>query len=229
MKQLAWALVIAAGREEKLSPEVEIPFLYMNDRPVLAFSLAAFEQCPDIDGVVVVVSRERADSVLGMVQMLGFSKVRKIVPGGVQRARSMAAGLEYIPDTVPWVCVHDASRPVINPKLISDTVKCATRHGSGLAAVEMLDTLVESKKVGTASRLGGKEHIWGIISPQTYPRAKLLEAYASGNTARQSYADDAEAMAAMDVPLRIVPTHLVSPRIRSVEDLSVIAALMKQE
>ena len=91
MKQTAWGLVMATGKSEQLSAEIETAFLYLNDRPVLAYSLAAFMQCPDISGIVVVVSRERAESVLGMVQMFGFSKVRKIVVGGARRAASMAA------------------------------------------------------------------------------------------------------------------------------------------
>ena len=67
MKQAIWGLVMAAGKAEQLSSEIETAFLYLNDRPVLAYSLEAFNQCPEIDGVVVVVSRERAESVLGMV------------------------------------------------------------------------------------------------------------------------------------------------------------------
>ena len=91
MKQSVWGLVMAAGKAEQLSSEIETAFLYLNDRPVLAYSLEAFIQCPDIDGIVVVISRERAESVLAMVQLFGFAKVRKIVVGGARRAASMAA------------------------------------------------------------------------------------------------------------------------------------------
>jgi len=170
MKQTSWALIMAAGKAEQISSDIETAFLYLNDRPVLAYSLAAFMQCPDISGIVVVVSRERAESVLGMVQLYGFSKVRKIVAGGAKRSASMAAGLEHIEDDVDFVCVHDASRPLLSPALVSETVHSAHRHGSGLAAVEIADPVVTAAKGVVLSRQDRDSRLWAVTSPQTYAR-----------------------------------------------------------
>ena len=95
MKQSIWGLVMATGKAEQISSEIETAFLYLNDRPVLAYSLAAFNQCPEIEGIVVVVSRERAESVLGMVKLFGFAKVKKIVVGGAKRARTTSSSSSY--------------------------------------------------------------------------------------------------------------------------------------
>ena len=177
MKQSVWGLVMAAGKAEQLSSEIETAFLYLNDRPVLAYSLEAFNQCPDIDGIVVVISRERAESVLAMVQLFGFAKVRKIVVGGARRAASMAAGLEYVDEDVEWVCVHDASRPMVKPDLISETAKCARRHGSGLAAIEIPDAVVSAKKGVLDQRLDADGRLWAAISPQTWPISRAAPIY----------------------------------------------------
>ncbi len=227
MKQTAWGLVMAAGKAEQISSEIETAFLYLNDRPVLAYSLAAFMQCPDIDGIVVVVSRERAESVLGMVQMFGFSKVRKIVVGGARRAASMAAGLEHIADDVEWICVHDASRPMVKPDLISETVKSARRHGSGVAAMEIPDAVVSAKKGVLDSRLDAEGRLWTVVSPQTWPRAALAKAYPKAAKSRKNYEDDLEAMLDAKIVPRLVPTSAISLRIRSADDLAPVLALMK--
>lgn len=227
MKQTTWGLVMATGKTERISSEIETAFLYVNDRPVLAYSLAAFMQCPDIGGIVVVVGRERAESVLGMVQMFGFSKVKKIVVGGAKRAVSMAAGLEHVDDEVEFVCVHDASRPLVSAALISETVKSACRHGSGVAAVEIADPVVAAKKGEVASRADADGRLWAVISPQTYPRAALVKAYPKTAKNRKNYEDDLEAMLAMKVATRLVPTTTLSLRIRSAEDLTPALALMK--
>ena len=227
MKQTAWGLVMAAGKAEQISAEIETAFLYLNDRPVLAYSLAAFNQCPEIDGIVVVVSRERAESVLGMVQLFGFSKVKKIVVGGAKRAASMAAGLEHVDDEVEWVCVHDASRPMVKPDLIAETVKCARRHGSGVAAAEIPDAVVAAKKGVLAERLDAEGRLWTAISPQAWPRAALAKAYPKAAKNRKNYEDDLEAMLAQKVEPRLVPTAALSLRIRSADDLAPVLALMK--
>ena len=227
MKQTTWGLVMATGKGEQISSEIETPFLYLNDRPVLAYSLSAFMHCPEIDGIVVVVGRERAESVLGMVQMLGFSKVRKIVVGGAKRAAAMAAGLEHVAEEVEWVCVHDASRPMVTAAQIADTVKCARRHGSGVAAVEIIDPVVEANKNVAGSRLEADGRLWTAISPQTYARAALLKAYPKNAKARKNHADDLEAMMSVGVEPRLVPVSSLSVRIRSAADLAPVLALMK--
>ena len=227
MKQTTWGLVMATGKAERISSEIETAFLYLNDRPVLAYSLAAFMHCPDISGIVVVVSRERAESVLGMVQMLGFSKVKKIVVGGVKRAASMAAGLEHVSDDVHFVCIHDASRPILSSTLISETVKCACRHGSGVAAAENVDPVVGAKKGIIDSRKDGEDRLWTVLSPQTYSREALVKAYPKSVKNRENHEDDLAAMMAMGVEPRLVPTTEISLRIRSAEDLAPALALMK--
>lgn len=227
MKQAAWGLVMATGKAEQISSEIETAFLYLNDRPVLAYSLTAFMHCAEIDGIVVVVSRERAESVLGMVQMFGFSKVKKIVVGGARRAASMAAGLEHVDEDVEWVCVHDASRPMIKPDLVAETVKCAKRHGSGVAAMEIPDAVVSAKKGVLESRLDRDGRLWAAISPQTWPRAALAKAYPKAAKNRKNFEDDLEAMLALKIAPRLVPTAAVSLRIRSADDLAPALALMK--
>jgi 2-C-methyl-D-erythritol 4-phosphate cytidylyltransferase len=228
MKQTTWGLVMATGRAEQISAEIDTPFLYLNDRPVLAYSLAAFMQCADIDGIVVVVGKERAESVLGMVQMLGFSKVRKIVVGGAKRSAAMAAGLEHVDDEVEWVCVQDASRPLVTPAQITDTVKCARRHGSGVMAMAVVDPLVKAQKHAVESRMDAGGHFWTAISPQTYSREALMRAYPKAAKDRKNHVDDLEAMMSVGVEPRLVPTTTLSLRIRSTEDLAPALALMKR-
>jgi 2-C-methyl-D-erythritol 4-phosphate cytidylyltransferase len=226
MKQTTWGLVMATGKGEQISSEIEIPFLYLNDRPVLAYSLSAFMHCPEIDGIVVVVGRERAESVLGMVQMLGFSKVKKIVVGGGKRSAAMAAGLEHVAEEIEWVCVHDASRPMVTPAQIAETVKGAKRHGACAAAVESIDPVVVAQKHVVESRLE-EERCWTVISPQTYSREALVRAYPKSAKERKNHRDELEAMASIGVSPWLSPTSTLSMRIRSAEDLAPVLALMK--
>ncbi len=227
MKQMTWGLIMATGKAEQISAEIETAFLYLNDRPVLAYSLAEFMNCPDIDGIVVVVSRDRAESVLGMVNMFGFTKVKKIVVGNSKRPASMAAGLSHMGDEVEWVCVHDASRPMVTSALISETVKSARRNGASVIAEEIVDPLVEGKKGSPVKRKKTAGRIWAAISPQTYTRTALMKAYPQAAKDRKNFQDDLEAMKSVGVEPRLVPTTNISLRIRSSDDLAPVLALMK--
>jgi 2-C-methyl-D-erythritol 4-phosphate cytidylyltransferase len=227
MKHAAWGLVMATGKTEQITADIETAFLYLNDRPVLAYTLTAFSQCPEIEGIVVVVSRERAESVLGMVQMFGFAKVKKIVVGGAKRAASMAAGLEHVAEEVDLVCIHDASRPMVTPALIAETIKSARRHGSGVAAQELADPVVAAKKGVAGARLDKDGPAWAVITPQTWPRAALVKAYPRAVKDRKNHEDDLAAMSAQRLVPRLVPASGISLRIRSAEDLAPALALMK--
>ncbi len=218
MKQKVWGLVLAAEKTTDAAGSVEPAFLYLNDRPVLAYSLTAFMQCPDIDGVIIVINRERAESALGMVQLYGFSKVKKIVMAGARRSTSMTAALEHVDDSVDWICVHDATFPLLSPALISETIKSAKRYGSGVAATEVLEPVVTAKRHVVTAKLPEYPAPWCLLYPQTYPAQKLFELYPKTAKTRKNHKDETTALLDAGEPLRLVPAP-PTVRIRTVDDL----------
>ena len=70
-----YGLVIAAGKGGKFGASVDRAFLSLGPRPILAYSLLAFEACADIDGVILVVRKDRVDAARGMAQIFGCSKI----------------------------------------------------------------------------------------------------------------------------------------------------------
>lgn len=218
MRHLAWALVMATGKAEKLPEGADIPFLYLNDRPLFAHSVAALMQCPEIDGIVLCVPRERAESVLSAVQLYGFSKVRKIVASKPGHPASMAAALAHVPDDVEWLCIHDPSRPVLDPATVSAALRTARRHGSGVAAVPIPDRVVAARKGTYTADCASADSLWALVSPRIWPVAALRQAYPAAAKERTRFDDDWHAMLAQGIAPRLVP---VSPsfRIRSAADL----------
>ena len=138
-----FGVVVAAGKSERMGAGIDKAFLNLGTKPVLAFSLLAFENCPDIEGVILVVRKDRTDAARGLVQIFGCSKVQCIVAGGATRQESVVNGLAELPEGVSLVAVHDGARPCVRPELISETLKSAKRYGSGVAATKVTDTLKE--------------------------------------------------------------------------------------
>ena len=227
MRHLAWALVMATGKTERIASGVEIPFLYLDDRPVLAYSLSALMQCPDIDGIVLSVPRERAESVLGVIQLCGFSKVRKIVAGKPGHAQSMAAALAHVPGDVEWLCVHDPACPVLLPETVAATIRSARRHGSGIAATPIPGRVVAAKKSAYVSECSGGDALWALSFPQTWSVAALRQAYPAATKERTRFPSDWDAMVAQGIVPRLVETP-PSFRIRGAADLEPALAELRR-
>ncbi|OQA26970.1 MAG: 2-C-methyl-D-erythritol 4-phosphate cytidylyltransferase [Verrucomicrobia bacterium ADurb.Bin345] len=227
MIHVTWGLVVACGRTEQISTEVDTPFLNLGSRPVLAYSLAAFEQCPDINGVVVVVDKTRLDTVLGMSQMYGFAKVQKIVPGGVTRQTSVASALKALDEEVSIVCIHDAARPCVTPHLISETVKAAKRYGSGVSAVPLSDAVKVVEKGLTISESINGGTAWLAQTPQAFRRDLLEKGYTMASKKKVSVEDDSSAVALTREEVHLVEGPSENIKIRSPVDFTIAATMLK--
>lgn len=227
MIHVTWGIVIACGKAEEISAEVYASFLSLGAKPVLAYSLAAMEQCPDVSGVVVVVSKDRVETVLGMSQMYGFAKVQKVVPCSGQRQSAVVAGLRALDDEVSMVVVHDASRPCVTPAMISETVKAAKRYGSGVSATPIVDTIKEVSKGLTVSRTLRDGALWAVQTPQAFKRETIEKAYAAASKRRFPVEEDSSALDFLRVDVHLVEGSPANIRIRSVNDFNVAANLLK--
>ena len=141
-----YGLVVAAGKAGKMGGNVDRAFLSLGPRPVLAYSLLAFEACEDIDGVIVVVRKDRVDGTGSMAQLFGCSKVMKVIPGAALRQTSVLNGLKAMPEDAKFVTIHEASRPCITPEMISETLQAAKRGGAAAVALKISDAVVHSER-----------------------------------------------------------------------------------
>ena len=78
MVHVVWGLILACGKSEQLATNgIDTAFLTIGGKPILYHSLMAMEECPEIDGIAVVVPKERLSDVQQMAQLFGFSKLRQ--------------------------------------------------------------------------------------------------------------------------------------------------------
>ena len=98
-----YGVIVAAGKSQRMGPTVDKAFFTLGSMPVLAYSVRAYEQCGDIDGVVLVVRKDRLEGARHMVKMFGYAKVRKVVAGGSKRQVSVSNGLDALGDDVEIV------------------------------------------------------------------------------------------------------------------------------
>jgi len=222
-----YGVIVAAGKSERMGPDVDKAFLSLGTKPVLAYSLIAFEKCHDIDGVVLVVRKDRLDTARAMAQLFGCSKVKKIVAGGTSRQISVKNGLSCLGGDVTIVAVHDGARPCVTPAIISETIKSAKKFGSGVAAVKVTDTLKEVDKGFVVSKTIDREKMWAVQTPQTFKLDLLLKAFHAVGKKRLTVTDEASAVELVSNDVRLVPATLSNIKISVPDDLILAAALMR--
>ena len=115
-------------------------FAPLGGRPLIAHSLAAFNDCPDVDHIVLVCAADRIEEFRSLAAE--FPKVRQIVPGGKERVQSVLAGTAAFAGPRPiFVAVHDGARPLVTPEAVSACYQAAREFGASVSAEPVTDTL----------------------------------------------------------------------------------------
>ncbi|MBC8206302.1 MAG: 2-C-methyl-D-erythritol 4-phosphate cytidylyltransferase [Kiritimatiellales bacterium] len=166
----AWAIVLACGKEQEITAGVDVAFLALGDRPVLAHSLLTLQQCELIEGIILVVKKPRVDNALQVVRSYGLKKVKSLVAGSGTRLSNLKKACEQLPDGASAVVVHSASRPFVDVDVITETVKAGKRYGAAVAAVRCTDAVKLAEKGQKASKSLDRNTIWIAQCPQVFKR-----------------------------------------------------------
>jgi 2-C-methyl-D-erythritol 4-phosphate cytidylyltransferase len=184
-----WAVIVAAGRGERLGLDRPKAFANLGGRPLLAESLERLEASEWIDSIVVAAPPDWEEPVILLAEELGCGKVVAVVPGGDSRAASVRSGLAEVRDDAAVVLVHDAARPVLEEAVIERLVVALNEGWDGVVpGVPIADTVkrVDGEQVvETVDRDG----LVGAQTPQAFVWPALRDAAAA--------ADDATDCAAM--------------------------------
>lgn len=209
------ALLLCAGRGERLALGHEKALAPLAGRPLFAWSLEALERCDIVEGIVVVGPAKKLKEVLGAS---GFAP-RKVVAwceGGRERQDSVARGLAALPDSFTVVAVHDSARALVTPALIARTVADALEHGAAIAAIPLDDTLKRAtlaRITDTVPRAG----LWRAQTPQVFRRDWLARAHVE---AHGQATDDAALVEALGHPVRITEGDPMNFKITTAQDLA---------
>ena len=172
------AIIPAAGKGKRMGHATPKHFMHLEGKPILAYTLGAFEKCPAVDYVLIVVrSGEEEYCLSEVVERYGFKKVLRIVIGGEKRQDSVYHGIKELDEDTDIVVVHDGVRPFVLPDLISETIKLAMYVDGVVAALPVKDTLKEVSEEGLIKGTPHREALWYAQTPQTFKKRVLEEAF----------------------------------------------------
>lgn len=221
------AIIVAAGKSERMGPNIDKAFLSLGSKPVIAWSLLAFERCPDIDQIVLVIRKEQIQSAKGLATMFGISKLRCVIPGAGKRQDSVQCGLKEVDPDTRIVVVHDGARPCVTAELISETIKCAKRYGCAVAASHIWDTVKYVEKGMAVHHTIDREKLWAVATPQAFELSLLTRAYKAVNEQKATVTDDSTAVELIGEPVRLIEWKRPNIKITTAEDIPLAAAAMQ--
>ena len=175
-KQKYAAIVLAAGSGKRMNSKVHKQYLIIQNRPVLYYSLKAFEDSA-VDEIVLVVGKgEEEFCRKEIVDKYGISKVKAIVEGGKERYHSVFEGLKQTSDA-DYVLIHDGARPFVNQKIIRRCMLEVPEYQACVVGMPVKDTIKIADEGGYAEQTPDRKNVWMIQTPQTFSYALIYEAY----------------------------------------------------
>lgn len=175
-KQKYTAIVLAAGSGKRMNSKVHKQYLIIQDRPVLYYSLKAFEDS-EVDEIVLVVGKgEEKFCRKEIVDKYGISKVKAIVEGGKERYHSVFEGLKQTSDA-DYVLIHDGARPFVNQDIIRRCMQEVQKYQACVVGMPVKDTIKIADEGGYAKQTPDRKNVWMIQTPQTFSYALIYEAY----------------------------------------------------
>ncbi len=187
------AIVLAGGASSRSGAGVNKVYAKVAGRPMLAYSLQAFEAADVVAEIVLVIRESDRHLAETAVVDAKAGKVCAVVAGGVERHGSELAGLTAVAQcapAAPLIAIHDGARPFVTADLITALATAASRRGGAVPAVRCDAPVFRVSGDGRARRV--RDDLVRVQTPQVFRAAELHEAYSAAEADRFSGVDTAE-------------------------------------
>ena len=192
------AIVLAGGRGSRMKSSVPKQFMNINDRPVIYYSLTAFQESDLIDNIILVTGENDIEYCKNeIVDKYNFTKVTDIVAGGAERYNSVYNGLQAVKkinkkikgvhesditnDNIDkpqkYVMIHDGARACITDEVIQNCYTDVKNYNACVAAVPVKDTIKVADGNGFAINTPDRSTLWQVQTPQAFEFKLVYEAY----------------------------------------------------
>ncbi len=171
------AVVLAGGSGSRMKSEVKKQYIEIGGKPLIYYSLKAFEESI-VDDIVLVVPRGDVELVKkDIVEKYGFDKVTAVVEGGLARYHSVRLGLLAADPSCDYAFIHDGARPFVNRDMIMRNLAAVKEFKACATGMPAKDTVKIADEKGFAASTPDRNLVWTIQTPQTFSFKMILDLY----------------------------------------------------
>ena len=195
------ALIFAGGTGQRMNTKTRPKqFLELHGKPIIVYTLEAFNSHSEIDGIIVVMLESYIGYMKDLVRKYALDKVRAIVPGGDSGQRSIYNGLRAASEFFGQddiVLIHDGVRPLIDEETITANIRCVKEHGTAITVTAAIETITMKDETGAVGTIIDRSQCELARAPQSFYLGQILEAHDKAGTGKDgslSFIDSASLM-----------------------------------
>lgn len=223
------AIIVAAGRGNRMNSSINKVFMILGNQPILLYSILTFSACTEIDDIIVVAAPDEVEYVENLLEKVIGIKTWQVVAGGCERQYSIANALKSVSQETDLILVHDGARPLVNKQCISRVVQVAREQKAAVSAVAVKDTIKIVDECGIVTGTPDRKALWSIQTPQGFNAELLRQAYDRAQQDGYLGTDDASLVERLGVDVNIVVGSYDNIKVTTPEDLTIAEALIKKE
>lgn len=229
-KKYCTAIVLAAGSGKRMGTKVHKQYLLMGGKPVLYYSLKAFQESELIDEIILVCGGgEEAYCHSEIVEKYGFTKVGRIIPGGAERYNSVWNGLQETKEG--YVYIHDGARPFVDGGILARAYDCVCEYHACVAGMPSKDTVKIADSAQTVQQTPDRNSVWIVQTPQVFDTDVIRRAYSLLMEKNKINVTD-DAMVAeqmLGCPVKLFYGSYENIKITTPEDLEIAEVFLKRK
>ncbi|MGM9874158.1 MAG: 2-C-methyl-D-erythritol 4-phosphate cytidylyltransferase [Bacilli bacterium] len=227
-----YALILAAGTGSRMgNTDKPKQFLPIYGKPLVVHTVEAFEMHEEIEGIVIATNEAYVDQVKVWCKQYDLSKVKAVVAGSDSRQKSVFNGLMALKKFVnddDILLIHDAARPLISSKIISDNIKECQISDAVDTVIKASDTIICSKDDKTIDNIPNRSELYQGQTPQTFKFSLIIKAHEMAmNNVVNNVTDDAKLVLSLGYKVSLVEGSKQNFKVTTFDDLMMLKALLK--
>ena len=226
MKKKCIAIIVAAGNGRRMGTDIPKQYMEIGGKPLLAYSLRAFQCCDAVDEIRIVCAEDDVDKCHNLAIDFGIIKLSYILPGGASRQESVFSGLSFVDDD-DIILIHDAARPFVSMAQISQVAREAKAADAAILAAPITDTIKRIGEAGIATL--PRESLFAAQTPQGFLGRIIKQAHKTAIADGFVGSDDASLVERLGILVNIIPSTQSNMKITTAQDLKFAQFLLDSE
>lgn len=174
------AILTAAGTGTRTHQDIPKQFLHVENKPIIIYTLEAFQKHPSIDEICVVILEGWEQIIWAYAKQFNITKLKYVVNGGATGQESIYNGVEAVKKDHSYddiVMIHDGNRPMVSAEIITDSLVKQKQYGSAVAAIPCTEVVFVSKDGKSSAKSVRREELWRTQTPHTYLLGDVYNAH----------------------------------------------------
>jgi 2-C-methyl-D-erythritol 4-phosphate cytidylyltransferase len=180
------AMIIAGGSGQRMNQDIPKQFLNVNDKPVIIYTMEAFQKHPGIDAITVVCLEGWQEILKAYSKQFNITKLKWITTGGTNGQQSIKNGIDLLKDNCneeDMVLIHDAIRPMVSQEIISECISKCKLYGNAVTVIPCVEAVLHSENHINSVDLIDRNTVMRTQTPQAFYLSKLIWAHQAAEKA----------------------------------------------